>query len=232
VSPIDLENRRKGDRTDIVLINVATGAVQTLVADGQHNTGLSFSPDGRYLGYYASDAGGIDSLVEAKYGSAKVVEIATNKISVVTEPFTDKGDWCFFNGKIVWVGKNRVIFQTWSSDMGLINKHASDFYGDKVCTYAALFNLDTGEKKMIFFPKDVGPLQIVADEKRNHVFFTEGTQVLRTNLDFEDKKVVVTADEDKRVIISGIRPNGEVNYGFGKLDAVQTARKAKKQKPK
>jgi hypothetical protein len=117
-----------------VLIDLKTLDCEVVVADGWLNYNPSFSPDGRFIAYYATDRRTNprrDPDLPLTENAGRIVNVQTKEVTSVTEPivlgpifyFSEEGFYRFPPPR--WLDNDRVLFSTVSSDRALIGKYCS-----------------------------------------------------------------------------------------------------------
>jgi len=209
---------------DIVLIDLRPMDCDALVSDGCMNFNPSFSPDGRYIAYYATDRRTNpmrDNNMPLNENAGRIVNVRTKQITSVTNYIVvpvptfyicDEGFYRF--GPPQWLDKDRVLFSAVSNDRALIHKYIEDFSGTH-CSYAAVANATTGEVKRLFLPgrnpMRAAGVQSVVDNGAKRLYFSDHKQIVQTDFDLTSPTVIAAVGE-KEMFSGWWVENGQVKY--------------------
>ena len=207
----------------IVLIDLKTLDCEVAVADGWLNCNPSFSPDGRYIAYYATDRRTnplLDPSHPLRENAGRVVNIRTKEVTTVTEPIVmSSGFYCSEEGCYGfrpprWLDGDRVLFHSITTDPTFVRQYIGNFTGN-ICSYVAVANVATGEVKRLFLlgyiPWMPAYVQSVVDPAARRLFLSDGKRVVQTDFRLGSPTVIGEAAEGE-VIMTLQLENGQVRY--------------------
>jgi hypothetical protein len=199
--------------TDILVIDAQRGDLLFRLADGQRNFSPCFSPDGRYLAFFSTDSNmQLDPEAVILNCAGRVLDLSTKKVTTLADPFPAKGDWG--PGAPSWLDSERVLFSTMCGDKTIIAQQVKGFAGDK-CPCVVLAYCPTGKLKRLMMPlgKATFTPLIFLDPKRQRIVVSDNTrQIVQTDYDLENRKIVIEVDDTKRLSAYGVREDGIVSY--------------------
>ena len=211
---------------NIVLINLRTLECQTIVGDGCLNYNPSFSPDGRFIAYYATDRRTNPQRREdmpLKGSAGRVVNVQTKEITTITDYVvldppggygTEEGYYLF--SPPAWLDNHRVLFSTVATDPALIATYAKGFSG-KSCAYLAVADTTTGEIRRLLLPSPkptkfpASDFDVTVNAGAKRLILCDVRRIIQTDFDLNNPTVIATAGENE-VIRDARVVNGQVKY--------------------
>jgi len=196
VTPIILQGPQMVQSWSIIVIDLQTLNCDLLVADGWLNYNPSFSPDGRYIAYYATDRRTnpiLDRTKPLTENAGRIVNVQTKEVTTITEPIVmgptffccEQGYYAFRPPE--WLDNDRVLFSTVATDGALLRKYVPGFSGSS-CAYMAVANVTTREVRRLFAPRPPGrfpaaEMKTTIDQEAKRITFSRGELVIRTDFD-------------------------------------------------
>ena len=168
---------KKMTTSDLLLFDLETKQVRTLVSDGAYNYSYVFSPDGKHLAYYADSAENFTSTVESSRGAARIVNVQTGEIRTVGGFYQDVGGGPERISGLLWLDNDRVFFPL----AYLPSVHDGNF---SLC--GAIAHISKRTTKQI---REVGALVLV-DKKKQRLFFSDMKKITSSDFDGENASVV------------------------------------------